>query len=156
MLTRLRRRVRLALAGTLLVALALGTSASALAGARTVFEGSLVGLPVAGESLFGVAGGGVTWDITEGHATLTSDGHLSLQVHGLVLSTTHSNPIPTGRAIVACAGAAVASSDAVAFSTSGDAQVNAQLAIPSPCLAPTVFFAGITGAGDRWFAVTGL
>lgn len=151
------RRLRLALAAILLVALAAGTSASAAAGGRTVFEGSLVGLPVANETLFGVVGGGVAWEIDEGHATLTSDGHLSLQVHGLVLATTHVNPIATGRAIVACGGVVVASSDPVPFSTpDGNAQVQATLSLPSPCLAPTVFFAGVTGAGDRWFAVTGL
>ena len=31
----------------------------------------------------------------------------------------------------------------------------ASVQLPSPCLAPSVFFAAVTGAGDRWLAVTG-
>jgi hypothetical protein len=56
---------------------------------------------------------------------------------------------------VACGGAAIASTDAVPFSSDGHAVVNAVVSLPSPCLAPAVFFAGVTGGGDRWFAVTG-
>ena len=46
-------------------------------------------------------------------------------------------------------------SGVVPFSPEGDAQVNETVTLPATCLAPAVFFAGITGAGPRWFAVTG-
>jgi hypothetical protein len=150
------RLFRMALLVGLIGVLVLTTTNAALAGGRKVFRSTMVGIPTAGLSLFGVPGGGVAWVIDEGSATLTADGRLHVEVEGLVLATNHTNPIPTGRAIVACGGAAVASTDAVPFSSSGDAEVHATVSLPSPCLAPAVFFAGITAGGDRWFAVTGL
>lgn len=149
------RAFRLAIATTLLIALALGTVSTAAASGRKVLSSTMVGIPTASLSLFGVAGGGVPWVIDEGSATLTAEGRLHVEVEGLVLATTHVNPILTGRAIVACGGTAVASTDAVPFSGTGDAEVDATVSLPSPCLAPAVFFAGVTTAGDRWFAVTG-
>ena len=45
--------------------------------------------------------------------------------------------------------------DTVPYSPDGNAMVDARVALPSPCLAPVVFFAGQTAAGPRWFAVSG-
>lgn len=152
------RSLRLGLATTLLVALALGTIASvSAAGSRKVFDSTMVGIPTGAPTLFGVAGGGAPWVIDEGRATLTADGRLHVEVQGLVLASSGTNPIHTGRAIVACNGAAVASTDAVPFSATGDAEVDATVSLPSPCFAPAVFFAGIFASPptDRWFAVTG-
>jgi hypothetical protein len=150
------RFVRPALALGAALLLVLATVSSASAGGRKVFSSTMVGIPTGGLALFGVAGGGIPWVIDEGRATLTADGRLHVEVEGLVLATNHTNPIATGRAIVACGGAAVASTDAVPFSSTGDAEVDATVSLPSPCLAPAVFFAGVTAGGDRWFAVTGL
>jgi hypothetical protein len=41
----------------------------------------------------------------------------------------------------------------VPFSDQGNATVNAVVTLPSPCLAPAVFFTNTSG---RWFAVTGV
>src|SRR5262249_40968097 len=38
-------------------------------------------------------------------------------------------------------------------SASGDSDIDAQLALPSPCVAPVVFI--LAGSEDKWFAVTG-
>jgi hypothetical protein len=149
------RGIRLLIAAALLVALALGTVSTATASNRKVLSSTMTGIPTAGLSLFGVAGGGIPWVIDEGSATLTASGRLHVEVQGLVLATAHVNPVPTGRAIVACGGVAVATTDAVPFSSTGDAEVDAVMSLPSPCLAPAVFFAGVTANGDRWFAVTG-
>lgn len=149
------RTVRFALATTLLFALALGTVSTAAASGRKVFDASMAPIPAGAPTLFGVLGGGVAWVLDEGSATLTADGRLHVEVQGLVLASSHTNPIHTGRAIVACAGAVAASTDAVPFSTTGDAEVDATVSLPSPCFAPAVFFAGVTANGDRWFAVTG-
>jgi hypothetical protein len=150
------RFARLGLATSLLVILALGSVANANAGGRKVFDSTMVPIPSGAPALFGVLGGGAPWVIDEGTATLTAGGRLHVEVQGLVLASNHTNPIHFGRAIVACSGAAVASTDAVPFSATGDAEVDATVSLPSPCFAPAVFFAGITGNGDRWFAVTGL
>jgi len=149
------RILRFGLALTLLAALTIGGASSTAAGGRKVLDSTMVGIPTANLALFGVAGGGIAWTIDDGKAMLFADGRLHVDVEGLVLVTNGTNPIDFGRAIVACGGVAVASTDAVPFSDTGDAEVNATVSLPSPCLAPAVFFAGITGAGDRWFAVTG-
>ena len=149
------RSVRFAMASGLLIVLAFATVATAEAGGHKVFDSSMASIPSGAPSLFGVAGGGVAWVIDEGRATLTAGGRLHVEVQGLLLASNHTNPIRTGRAIVACSGAVAASTDAVPFSATGDAEVDATVSLPSPCFAPAVFFAGVTGAGDRWFAVTG-
>ena len=65
-----------------------------------------------------------------------------------------TNPIRNGRAIVACGGAPAASSPIVPFSEAGNAEVDTIVNLPSPCLAPAVFFAGVLPNGaERWFAV---
>ena len=150
------RAVRFGLAAALLVVLTLGTVANAAASGRKVFDSSMVSIPSGAPALFGVAGGGVAWALDEGSATLTAAGRLLLEVQGLVVASSGVNPVHTGRAIVACAGAVAATTDAVPFSGSGDAEVDATVSLPSPCFAPAVFFAGVTANGDRWFAVTGL
>ena len=57
-----------------------------------------------------------------------------------------------GHAVVTCGEAKAATTADVPFSMAGYAEVNARVTLPSPCLAPAVFFTNTT---DRWFAVTG-
>jgi hypothetical protein len=150
------RAIRLSLATVLLGALTIGSVAPVGAGGPKILDASMTGIPVAGMSLDGIAGGGVAWVLDSGNAKLFADGRLQVRVDGLVLVTTHENPVPMGRAIVTCGNVAVASSAAVPFSRpGGDAQIATRVNLPHPCLAPAVFFAGVTANGDRWFAVTG-
>ncbi len=150
----MRRSLRLVLMLGLVGALALGSVASTAAGGRKVLDATMTGIPVGGMALFGIAGGGVPWIIEDGRAKIFADGRLRVEVEGLTLLN-GTNPIRSGRAILTCAGAPAASTDAVFFSPEGDTVVDAVVSLPDPCLAPAVFFAGVTGAGDRWFAVTG-
>jgi hypothetical protein len=71
-----------------------------------------------------------------------------------------TNPIPQFKAIVSCqtivGGTAAVANDstpAVAASSTGDAEIDATVALPSPCFAPIVF---VTSAGGAWFAATGV
>jgi hypothetical protein len=148
------RRFRFVVAAGLIAAVALTSASSALASGRKVFDSSMVGIPTGGLVLDGVTGGGVPWSIDEGRATLTADGRLHVEVEGLVVTASGTNPSPTGRAAVACDGAVVATTDAVPFSATGDAEIDATVSLPSPCLDVAVFF--LNGAGTRWFAVTGI
>jgi hypothetical protein len=124
-----------------------------------LLDANLTGIPTAGLSLLGVSGGGIPWVLDRGDAKLFADGRLDVSVRHLVLATggaAGTNPIPAGRAIVVCNGGAdPVMTDLVPFSPEGNATVQARVDLPSPCLAPVVFFAGQTGAGPRWFAVTG-
>ena len=146
------RRIRFVLAAGLLVVLALSTVATANAGGRKVFSSSMVGLATPGTVVAGVTGAGAPWAIEEGSATLTAGGRLHVEVEGLVLVSTGGNPIPQGRGVVSCGGVVAAMSDPVDFSSTGDAEVNANVSLPSGCLAPVVFF---TNVGGKWFAATG-
>jgi hypothetical protein len=150
------RPLRLVLALAVLAVLVAGNVASAAAGGPKVLDGRMVGIPTGGLSLQGVAGGGVPWVIDEGRAMLFTDGRLHVEVQGLVLASSHVNPVAQGRAVVTCDSAPAASSPIVPFSPTGDAEVDATVSLPAPCLAPAVFFVGVLANGaERWFAVTG-
>jgi hypothetical protein len=136
--------------------LGLGVVSATTADPSQSLISSMDAIPTGGLTINGVIGGGAPWVINQGTAILTGDGHLVVRVNGLVLSSNHTNPLANGRAIVTCNGQAPITTDSVPFSPAGNAFVATTIRLPSPCLSPTVFFAGITGAGDRWLAVTGL
>jgi hypothetical protein len=81
-------------------------------------------------------------------------------VEGLVLLATGANPVAQFKAIVSCqtigiggtAAVANVSTAPVSATTTGDAEIDETIALPSPCFAPIVF---VTSAGGAWFAVTG-
>ncbi len=154
------RSVRPAALLGLVAALLIGGSVAGTDGGSKTLDASMVGIPAAktGQPFLGATGGGAPWRLDGGEAKLFRDGRIQVTVDGLVLAAGPNeghNPVATGQALVSCDGAIVATSSAVPFSPEGDAQVNEQVALPESCLAPVVFFAGITGAGPRWFAVTG-
>lgn len=146
------RTLRLVLALAFVAALAIGNVASAAAGGPKILDARMAGIPTAGLTINGVVGGGSPWVIDEGHARLFADGRLEVEVEGLVLASSHTNPVASGHAILTCNGAPVATTSNVPFSPSGDAEVTATVRLPAPCLAPAVFF---TTGTDRWLAVTG-
>jgi len=146
------RKARFVFALTLLVVLTAATVATADAGGRKVLDSTMAALPVGSMPLDGLTGGGVPWSIDNGRVLLFADGRLHVEVEGLVITATGVNPIATGKAVVTCGGAPVAETDTVPFSPDGDAEIDAVVSLPSPCLAPAVFF---TNATSRWFAVTG-
>ena len=145
------RTLRLTLALAVLAALAIGTVTSTAAGGPKVLDARMTGLPTANLVIDGVTGGGLPWKLDAGHAKLFADGRLQVEVEGLTLLN-GVNPATTGHAVVTCNGAPAASTADVPFSPDGDATIDARVTLPSPCLAPAVFF---TNAGGRWFAVTG-
>jgi hypothetical protein len=151
------RLIRISLAIGAILVLALGSVASATAGGPKLLDATMTGIPSGGLVLQGLTGGGVAWTLEDGRAMLFTDGRLHVEVEGLVLATTGQNPIANGRAVVTCSSAPAASSPIVPFSVpGGDAEVNTRVTLPSPCLAPAVFFVGVLPNGaERWFAVTG-
>jgi len=115
-----------------------------------------------------VPGGGLPWIITAGTGSLTRDGHVRIHVRGLVLadqapvpvSLQGTNPIPDFKAIVSCqtitGGMATitnVSTGQFPASTAGNADINASVQLPQPCIAPIVFVFGAPNVG--WFAATG-
>lgn len=154
------RSIRIAAALGLAGALVLGGTVAATAGGQKVLDASMAGLPASmtGQTFLGAKAGGLPWRLERGEAMLFADGRLQVQVTGLVLAAGPKeglNPVPTGRALVSCGGLVVAESSIVPYSATGDAMVNERVDLPSGCIAPTVFFAGIVNGAPLWFAATG-
>jgi hypothetical protein len=114
----------------------------------------------------GVPGGGLPWMLDEAKGELRGTS-LEVEVQGLVLARRApvpanlqgTNPIPQFKAIVSClssSGGAPTTvnvaTDPVPASATGDAEIRATVALPSPCIAPIVF---VTSPGGSWFAATG-
>ena len=146
------RTARLLVTLGVLLTLALGAVSTATAGGRKVLDSTMAGLPTGSLVLSGLTGGGVPWSISNGRVHLFADGRLHVEVEGLVVTASGVNPVATGKAVVACGGTFADDTDVVPFSAAGDAEVDTVVGLPSPCLAPAVFF---TNATNRWFAVSG-
>lgn len=146
------RIIRLALALTLLAVLTIGVTATATASRPKLFDSSMAGLTTPGQVIDGVTAAGAPWSIEEGRATLYANGRLHVEVEGLIVIALGRNPAAFGKAVVSCNGVVAATTDQVPFSSTGDAEVDAVVSLPSPCFGPSVFFTSVNGA---WFAVTG-
>jgi hypothetical protein len=115
----------------------------------------------------GVNGGGLPWQIAKGQGQLRADGSLEVDVEGLVLlngapvppALRGTNPVPAFKAVVSCLttvnGAATTSNISTAAfpaTSTGNAEIKADVALPTPCFAPIIF---VTSPSGAWFAVTG-
>jgi hypothetical protein len=144
--------------------LALGAAGWATAGD---LKADLVACPT-GVKVGDVNSCGKIWKLKGGHAHLSSDGKLMVEVKGLVLndaSVGEFNGTPDGvdgvAAAVLCTGvgglAVAAQTDVVPLSKSGDAKVNAKVSVPSGCIAPVVVLRErYEGKIGGWLAGTGL
>jgi hypothetical protein len=130
---------------------------------------TMVGLPQAFTGTLspirGINGGGLPWAIGSGYGELKPSGKLEINVRGLVLaagSNVGKNPIPNFRAIVSCltsnGGVVNVTTDlfpatlGAASDGGGNANIEANLALPQPCIAPIIF---VTSPNGAWFATTG-
>jgi hypothetical protein len=121
-----------------------------------VLRSDLFGSQPGGPKLFEVNPGGAPWVIDRGEATVRRSGRVKVRVRGLVIPTppqNGTNPLSHIAATVYCGGKAVGTTDAVPFSTGGDAHIDDTLdtALPKPCLVPAVLLnpapAGVTNTG---------
>jgi len=142
---------------------------------RTVLKAtSMAGVPLAYTGtrapLRELNGGGLPWTIDRAEVKLRLDGSLRVKVRGLVLADIAAvpaglrgtNPVPAFKALLSCqsatggvapvANVVNVSTGAFPATTTGDADIRANVVIPRPCLAPVVFVTSPTGS---WFAVTG-
>src|SRR6185503_2879834 len=91
-------------------------------------------------------GGGVPWQIDSASGRLRADGRLQIEVEGLVIVATGVNPVGMFKGIVSCQSSTAGvpttvnvSTDPVPATMTGDAEIDAKVALPSPCFAPIVF-----------------
>ena len=123
-----------------------------------------------GNEIRGVEGDEAPWTIaTSIRGRLDTDGNLHLRVRGLVFkdsplvqppSLVGTNDEAEFRGLVSCLTEDGDQVKEVNVKTRGfpaDAQgnsnIDAQVALPNPCVAPIVFV--LAGSEDKWFAVTG-
>jgi hypothetical protein len=129
-----------------------------MVGVSGVFKGSA-------NAIRGVNGGGLAWTLSSVKGELSPSGHLEVKVRGVVFAegpNTGSNTVASFRALVSClngSGAVVNSltdpfpaTTGPAATGGGNADIEATLALPDPCIAPIVF---VTSPGGAWFTVTG-
>jgi hypothetical protein len=115
----------------------------------------------------GIPGDEAPWEIKSVHGFLTASGHLEIKVRGLVFKDDpRSPPDEIGkndetsfRALVSCLSTDNTTPMNVVtagFPTgpAGNANINAHLKLPSPCVAPIVMI--LAGSEDKWFAMTGI
>lgn len=162
-------------AGLVTAAAVQGAAASDGPGPATVLKFSNLA-PVSGpyvgtaNPIRGVPGGGLPWELTAASGSLKRDGHLLVQVRGLVLARQApvppalqgTNPFASFRALVSCQSIGAGNTATVTNVSTGDfpadpagnSKIDAKVNLPSPCFAPIVFVTGPTGTG-AWFAVTG-
>ena len=146
-----------------------GAASSATAKDSKILEfDTMVGVPdgMTGTKspLRGINGGGIPWVLTSARGELKASGKLEIEVQGLVLATTNSNPSAFFRGLVSCLNSDGSVAPPVvtgqfpatlgpASAGGGNSQIEATLTLPQPCIAPIVFVTN--GAGTAWFAVTG-
>ena len=147
----------------------------------TILEfNTMVGVPRpytgATNAIRGVPGGGLPWVIGSGEGELKANGKLEIRVTGLVLDPSDptviasgragTNPIPNFKAIVSClskdasgnATTVNVSTGLFPASTTGNASIEATVALPKPCIAPIVFVTSPPSTSapiGAWFASTG-
>jgi hypothetical protein len=116
---------------------------------------SMNAIPVGGQVVRGITGGGVPWVITSGTGTVSQRGVVDVTVTGLVLKATGTNPIKSFEATVSCLtpdGIVNVMTGGFDASSTGDSHITATVDLPRPCKDPIVFV-GISPAG-RWFAMS--
>jgi len=111
-----------------------------------------------------VASCGKVWKIKSGHAKLSPDGMLNVEVNGLVLndeSTGQYNGTPDGvdaiAAAVLCDGKLAAQTEPMALSKTGDAKISAKVSVPDSCAKPVIVVRErYEGKIGGWLAATGI
>ncbi len=118
-----------------------------------------------------LGGGGIPWKITSGSAELSATGRLAVHVRGLVLAAgplAGTNPIANFAAILSCQSVDTSVKPPVPLvlslvagvapaTAAGDADIEATVNLPAPCIAPIVFVAipATSTAPARWLAASG-
>jgi hypothetical protein len=164
-----QRRLALILGAAVALVLIAASGLAAAKSPQLLEFNSMVGVPQAltgaQAPIRGINGGGIPWTLTSGRGELSASGQLEIKVTGLVFAAgpnAGSNTVTSFRGLVSCLnsdGAVVnVSTDPFpatvgpATSGGGDAQIEATLTLPHPCIAPLVF---VTSPGLSWFATTG-
>jgi len=152
--------VRVALLGATMC----GVLASSAMAQESLFRSTIIGSNPH-TIIAGVQSGGAPWTVQRGSAVLNDAGRLHVELRDLILPALgNTGPVTSVSASLVCGGAGgvvVATTDAAPLSTDGNAEIEAQISISSPCFAPIVLIraAGFNGTPlpqpGPWIAATG-
>jgi hypothetical protein len=154
---------RLVLLLSLVTIVGLGAVFGAMAGANSAkvlkFERMAPVVPpwtgATGVAIREIHGGGVPWAIERGTGFLRADGRLHIEVEGLIIPARGDNPVNCLTPESPTDGVNLVTDPFPATAT-GDATIDARVALPEICVAPIVFVTNGTGsAPGAWFATTG-
>jgi len=122
--------------------------------------------------LRGLNGGGLPWTVAEASGELRANGHVKISVQGLVLAAganAGSNPVANFRGVVSCVKSdgtfdniptdLFPATTGPASAGGGNAEIEADVVLPQPCIAPIIFVTSPPNATNpigAWFAATGL
>ncbi len=159
------RKVALAVAALALAAASLVFALAASGGAKEDGSGEALVRSTLAPSVpsdpgfHGITPGGVPWQLERGSVRLKVDGELDVRITGLVIPALGTaGPVKTVSASLLCGGDAqvgpAATSGPAPLSSDGDAAIEAQLTLPSTCLAPIVVVHP-NGGLTRYIAVSG-
>jgi hypothetical protein len=134
-------------------------------GDDTLLQAPLMACPSDKTMIGGVNACGKVWKLGSGRVTLTGDGKLTVDIHGLVLNDDSVGKFkgsPDGVDAVAVAlicgdkgGTIAAQTEPKALSQSGDAGIEATLSMPKPCVDPVVLVRErYEGKIGGWLATT--
>ena len=110
----------------------------------------------------GIVGDEDAWKLDSARGFLTTDGHLSIHVRGLIFGDGRANDESAFRGAVSCltenedAGttpAAKVITEGFPATPSGDSDIEAHVTLPNPCVAPVIFV--LAESEEKWFSVTG-
>lgn len=104
----------------------------------------------------GLVGGGKAWAITSGTGSVSTKGHVVVNVTGLVIPEIgNTNPVTQFKAIVSCIARhhviVNVSTGLFDANSAGDSTIDDTVALPRHCEHPIVF---VTNQGGAWFAMS--
>jgi len=151
---------------------ALPVSSAGAKGPKILKFDTMVGVPAgltgtqSQVPLRGINGGGIPWMVADASGELRANGHLEISVQGLVLAAganAGTNPVGVFRGLVSCLNSdgtvtnvptgPFTATTGPASAGGGNAEIEADVALPQPCIAPIIF---VTNNNGAWFAATGL
>jgi len=167
-----RTRRALAIVAGITLAIAIAAPAALAGRPHSILEfDTMVGVPAgltgaqSNAPLRGLNGGGIPWMLSRAKGSLDTSGDLKIEVTGLVLASganAGTNPVAAFKGLVSCVNAdgsfttvstgTFPATTGAASAGGGNADIEATVTLPSPCIAPIVF---VTSGGGSWFAATG-